>query len=96
MPPLRDEDVGELNIAVDNTFGVSGIERVGNLDSERKHRLQFHGTIPDQVLQGCAIEKLHHNEELAFMLTNLVYHTDIGMAEGGGGLRFALKADQSL
>ena len=31
---LGDKDVGGFDVAVDDTFGVGSIERVGNLDSE--------------------------------------------------------------
>jgi hypothetical protein len=35
VPPFGDEDVRGLDVAVDDACGVSGIQRVGDLDSER-------------------------------------------------------------
>jgi hypothetical protein len=32
--PLGDEDVGGLDIAMNNASGVSGVERIGYLDGE--------------------------------------------------------------
>ena len=35
MATLGDEDVCRLDVAVDNTFSVSGVERVGDIDCNR-------------------------------------------------------------
>jgi len=51
VPTLGDEDVGGFDVAVDDTFGVSRIERVGNLDSERQYGLNFHWTSADAMFQ---------------------------------------------
>ncbi len=35
MSALGDKNIGGLDVAVNDPFGVGGIERVGNLDGER-------------------------------------------------------------
>ncbi len=93
---LGDEDVRRLDVPVDDPFGMGGIEGIRNFDGERENQVRFQRTIADAMLQRHAVQKLHNNERLTFVLGNLVYHADIGMAEGRGGLRLALETSQSL
>ena len=48
------------------------------------------------MLQRQAIKKLHGDERLLMLVINLVNGADIGMVQGGCGLRFALESGQSL
>src|ERR1700733_14536526 len=41
MPTLGDENVGWLDVAVNDAFGMRGIEGVGNFDSERENQFRF-------------------------------------------------------
>ncbi len=50
----------------------------------------------DAVLQRLALQKLHDDEGLAFVLTNLMNGADIGMVERGGGAGLALETLQRL
>src|ERR1017187_1291506 len=96
MPTLGDKDVGGLDVTVDYAFGVGCVQCVGNLDGQRENQFGFEGTPRDAVLQRQPVEKLHGDEVLTFALVNLEDHADIGMVQGGGSLRFALEAGQSL
>jgi hypothetical protein len=40
MPARGDEDVGWLDVAVDDAFGVCGIQCVGNLEGEREEQVE--------------------------------------------------------
>ena len=75
---------------------MRSIERVRNLDAERQRRFQFHRPIADQVLQGRAIEKLHHDERIPILLTDIVNHADVGMIERGSSLGFPLETRECL
>ena len=96
MPTPCDKDIGRLDTAMNDAFGMNGVEGIGNFDSRFKNPLQIHRPVPDEVLQGCAIEKFHHDERPAILLTDFVNRTDVGMVQSGGGLRFSLKPGQSL
>src|SRR6516165_5810091 len=46
--------------------------------------------------EGRAVKVLHGDEGLAFRFSDVIDGADVGMVEGGGGLRFSLKAGQGL
>ena len=39
MSALGDENIGRLDVAVNNAFGVSRVERVGNFDGQSQDKL---------------------------------------------------------
>src|SRR5580704_11777973 len=89
-----DENVSGFDVAVHYAFGVRGVERVGDLDGQRKYQPGFHRLSADAVLQRQAIQELHHDERLAFMLSNLVDRADVGMVQGRSRTRFAAETFQ--
>ena len=96
VPALGDENVGGLDVAMDDAFAVRGIERVGDLDGQAEQHVHFQRATGDAVLEGQAIEVLHGDESLAIFLANIVNGADVGMVQGGGRLGFAPKALQRL
>src|SRR6516162_3713617 len=48
------------------------------------------------LTQGLPFQKLHGNEGLALVLTDIVNRANVGMIEGRGRLRFALETFESL
>ena len=72
MPALGYKDIGGLDVAVDDTFGVSRVQGVRNLDSQRQNQLGFERTPCDAMLQRQAIQKFHGDEVLPSPLANLV------------------------
>jgi hypothetical protein len=59
---LGDEDVGGLDVAMDNAFAVRGVERVGNFDRQTEQDIHLQRTAGDAMLEGQAIEILHGDE----------------------------------
>ena len=96
MTSFRDKDVGGLNIAVDDAFGMGGVERVGNLNPQRQKQFGFKRTPGDAVLQGHPVQKLHSDEGATILLADVINGADIGVIQRGRGLRFTLEAGQSL
>ena len=62
----------------------------------RQERFDFQRPARDAVLQRLAVEKLHGDEGLAVLLADFIDGADVGMIQGGSGLRFALKSLQRL
>src|SRR5207248_11334574 len=76
-----DEDVGRLDVAMQNAFRMGGVEGVCYLDAERQGRLQFQRARSHKMLQSRAIEKLHRDESLPVLLVNFINGADIGMVQ---------------
>src|SRR5207302_731233 len=93
---LGDENVGGLDVAMNDALGVSGVERVGDFDGKLEQSLGLDGMPRDAVLQGHAFEVLHHDEGLAIVLIDFVNGADVGMIESGSGARFTLKTLEGL
>ena len=78
---LGDKDVRRLDVAVDDSRRVRGIQRVGNLDPQRQNGLGLHRPPADAVLQRHPVEILHHQEGLLAVLADLVNGADVGMVQ---------------
>ena len=77
-----------LACAASSASAISMAEREQGLDVQRAAR--------DAVLQSHALEKLHGDEGVAFVLADVVNGADVGMVQRGGGLGFALETAQRL
>jgi hypothetical protein len=93
---VGDKDIGGLDVSMNDTFGVRGVKRVGNVDAEREQRVQFHRASSGVVPQRLSLKILHRNKRLSILLADVVNGADVGVIEGRGGLGFALKAGKGL
>jgi len=87
-----DENVGGLDVPVDDAFGVSGVEAFGDFDSEVEEAVEVHGLIVDDVLQGEAIEEFHSDEGAGVGFADVINSADVGVVQGGGSFGFAAEA----
>ena len=94
VSPLGDEDVGGLDVAVDDSLGVGGIQCVGNLNSQAEQNVEFDGPSGNAMLQRHAVQKFHGDKRLGSALADLMNGANIGMIEGRGRTRFPAEAFQ--
>src|SRR5712692_9495030 len=79
-----------------DAFRVSGLQGVGDLDTQLQQLAGREGLGGDAVLQRLPFQKLHDDEGPAFIFADVVDGADVGVVEGGGGARFALEALERL
>ena len=92
MTALGDEDICRLNVAVNDPFGVRGIECVSSLDRDRQQTLRCQRAISDHVLEGHPLQVLHGNKTSALVLTDFVDGTNIRMVERRSRTSFAAES----
>ena len=93
---LGDENVGGLDVAMDDVLAVRGVERVGDFDGQAEQDVHFERTSGDAVLEGQAVEVLHGDEGLSIFFADVVNGADVGMVQGGGGFGFAAETLERL
>ena len=93
---LGDEDVGGLDVAVDDALRMRGVERVGDLDAQIEHRFDLQRLARDAVPQRLPLQKLHRDEGLPSDLVNFVDRADVRVVQSGRSLGLALEAAERL
>jgi hypothetical protein len=91
-----DENIGRFDVAMNDAFGVCGVERVGDLDAETKRIFERKRLVAYGVLQSVAFEAFHDDERVTVYFADFMDGADIGMIQRGGGLSFALETQKSL
>ena len=89
MAALGDEDVARLDVAVDDPFGMRGVQCVGNFDSQSEQDFGLDGPSGNAMLQGHAVQKFHGDESVAAFLPNVVNGADVGVVQRGSRLGFS-------
>src|SRR5437667_12831593 len=84
LTTARDEDVGGLDVAVNDSLGVCGIQRVGHLNCQFQHRLGIDWFLRDTMLQGLALQILHDDEWTALVSPDLINWADMGVLQRRG------------
>ena len=91
MPPLGDENVRGLDVAVNDTGFMRRFQCFRYLDGERQKAVQLERMSADRVFQGVALEELHREIVPAVVLADIVERADVGMIQGGSSPGLALK-----
>ena len=75
------EDIRGLDVAMDNSFGVGGIETVGDFNGQVQDEACLQRRTRDAMLQRHSIQKFHGNECLPVLIVNFVDRADIRMVQ---------------
>ena len=87
MATRGDENIGGLDVAVNDAFGVRGVERIGDVDANFEEALDFDGRVGDDVLERGAFHEFHDDEDAAVVLLNVVDGADVGMVQSADAAR---------
>jgi hypothetical protein len=93
---LGDENVGGLDVSMNDPFSVCGVEGICDLDSQRQNQFGLHRSPSNTVLQSQPVQVLHRDECFAVLVINFVNRADIGVIQCRGSFGFALKAAEGL
>ena len=86
------KNIGWLDVAVDDAFGVRGIEGVGDLDAQVGKQVKREGAARNAITKGLAFEKLHDEKIAAGGFADVINGADARVIQRRGGAGFALKA----
>src|SRR6185369_16135346 len=78
---LGHENIGGLDVAVDDSLCMGGIQRIRDFNGQGEERLVFERMAGNQVLQRHAIHELHRDEGTAVVFADVVNGADIGMVQ---------------
>jgi len=96
LTSIRHEDVCGLDVPVDDSFRVGGIQSIGNLDAQIEHRLDLHRLATDSVPQCLPLQQFHGDEASSIGLVDLVDRADVRVVQRGRSLGFPLEAAEGL
>ncbi len=96
MAARGDKNICGFDVAMNDAFGVCGIEGVGDFDGEGDESLGVERAAGDFVFESCAFQALHGDEGAALMFADVVDGANVGMIQGRSRLRFAAETTESL
>ena len=96
MATFSDENIGGLNVAMDDVLGMRSIQGIGNLGTDIQNSLEVHWPACNQMLERVAFEILHGDEQPPLMLGDLIDGANVGVIQSRGGAGFATKTLEGL
>jgi hypothetical protein len=91
MPALGHEDVGGLDVAMEDPVRVRRFECIRQLDAKFKNLCRGQRTARDQAVERHPFQELHRDEVPPVMLSDVVHHADVRMIDRRGGQSLALE-----
>src|SRR5215469_793036 len=95
MPAGRHKQVRWLDVSVNDTNRVNGIESVSDVSRKGQKDMSLE-RVGDAFSQEHSLEQLHHDEGTSLMFPDVVNCANIWVIQCRGGLRFAAESLQSL
>jgi hypothetical protein len=88
LPALGQEDVGGLDVAVQDVFAVRRVERIGDLRRHVEQRLGIERSLDETPVERLALEQFHGQVAAAVLVVEPVDGADVGVIEArrGAGL----------
>ena len=84
-----DENIGGLDVAMDDACLVRGVQSVGDFDGQRQQLPDRHRLATDAFFQGLPLEEFHRDVGLAVLFADVVDGADVGMIQGRGSAGLA-------
>src|SRR5262245_19543354 len=81
LASLGNENVGRLDIAMDDALGVSRVERIGYLPCQIQQRFDLHLLAQESVLESLSLQQFHGDEGLSIRFFNLMNRADVRMVQ---------------
>ena len=95
LAALSDEDIGRLDVPMDDSLRVRRVQRVRDLNRQVKQRIRLQGLTLDMLLERLAFQQLHRDERLPLALVNVVDRTNVRVIERGSGFSFTSETFQA-
>src|SRR5947209_3365235 len=92
LTALSDEDVGRLDVTMNDALGMRGFERLGELNADIEQTIKWQRRTEQLVIKALAFEQFHRNKGLPVRVFNRVDGTNIRVIQGRGGAGLEQKA----
>src|SRR5215469_16710077 len=76
-----DKDVSRLDIAVNESLSVRGLQGAGDLNPDVQSVVKAHRAAVDALLEGLAFQILHGDERTAIVFADIVNRADLWMIQ---------------
>ena len=90
------EDVGRLDVAMDDALGMRRVQRIRHLDAHPEKRAHLHPAARDRLLQRLALQQFHRQVRPPLVVADFVDCADIRMIQRGRRPRLAAKPHQRI
>ena len=91
-----DDDVGRLDVAVDDSLGMGDVEGVSQLDRHFQQVFGSERTAQQTLTDVLPFEQLHHDERTSLPFSDVEHGADVGVLKPGSGAGFAPKPLERL
>src|SRR5262249_24582304 len=85
------ENVSRLDVAMDDSFAVGCVQRVGHLNGERQRSSDIQRPAGNPLAERFALQQLHDEKRMPRGLAHVVHDANIRMIEGRGCACFSLE-----
>src|SRR5205823_8498626 len=92
LTALSDEDVGRLDVTMNDALGMRGFESLGELNADIEQTIKWQRRTEQLVIKALAFEQFHRNKGLPVRVFNRVDGTNIRVIQGRGGAGLEQKA----